>query len=183
MFDLQITNTSIQDVKIIEPRIFNDSRGFFYESFNQKKFNDALNKELSFVQDNHSKSSYAVLRGLHYQNEPFAQGKLVRVIAGEVYDVAVDLRVNSETYGHWIGIYLSENNKKQLWIPEGFAHGFLVTSNEAEFCYKTTNYYNPEYEKCIAFNDPTLKINWPELECDYIVNEKDSKGDAFGISK
>ena len=179
MSNLKISDTAIQDVKVIEPKVFEDSRGFFYESFNQEKFNEALGINTSFVQDNHSKSSYAVLRGLHYQDDPFAQGKLVRVTLGEVFDVAVDMRADSNTYGQWVGEYLSSQNKKQLWIPEGFAHGFLVTSPVAEFCYKTTSYYNPKYEKCIAFNDPVLNINWPKLKCNYFLNIKDQNGYAF----
>lgn len=183
MLNLMISDTAIEDVKIIEPKVFGDSRGFFYESFNQEKFNSALGINTSFVQDNHSKSSYAVLRGLHYQENPFAQGKLVRVISGEVFDVAVDLRIDSKTYGQWVGEYLSANNKRQLWIPEGFAHGFVVTSSEAEFCYKTTNYYNPEFERCIIYNDPTLNINWPQLSINFILNDKDLKGSGFDESK
>ena len=183
MLNLMIIDTAIEDVKIIEPKVFGDSRGFFYESFNQEKFNSALGINTSFVQDNHSKSSYAVLRGLHYQEDPFAQGKLVRVISGEVFDVAVDLRIDSKTYGQWVGEYLSANNKRQLWIPEGFAHGFVVTSSEAEFCYKTTNFYNPEFERCIIYNDPTLNINWPQLDINFILNNKDLKGNRFNESK
>ncbi len=182
MLNLKISNTAIEDVKIIEPKVFEDSRGFFYESFNQEKFNMALGINISFVQDNHSKSSYAVLRGLHYQDAPYAQGKLVRVISGEVFDVVVDLRSDSKTYGHWVGEYLSAKNKRQLWIPEGFAHGFLVTSPEAEFCYKTTNYYNPKFERCIIHDDPILKINWPKLAYNYIINDKDLNGKSFDES-
>lgn len=183
MLNLKIIDTAIEDVKIIEPKVFEDSRGFFYESFNQEKFNEALDINTSFVQDNHSKSSYAVLRGLHYQEGPFVQGKLVRVISGEVFDVAVDLRIDSKTYGQWVGEYLSAKNKRQLWIPEGFAHGFVVTSSEAEFCYKTTNYYHPDFERSIVYNDPRLNINWPQLDINFILNDKDLKGNSFVDSK
>lgn len=174
-----ITNTNIVDLKIIEPQIFNDDRGFFYESFHQKKFNDLVNSEANFVQDNHSKSKYGVLRGLHYQKKPFAQGKLVRVIYGEVFDVAVDLRKDSISYGKWFGIFLNAQNKKQLWIPEGFAHGFLVTSEEAEICYKATTFYKPEYEECIFYNDEDLNIRWPKLECNYLLNNRDMSAKKF----
>ncbi len=170
---------SIPDVLLIEPQTFNDERGFFFESYNQNEFEKAINKKVTFVQDNHSKSSKGVLRGMHYQLEPYAQGKLVRVVSGEVFDVAVDLRVDSKTYGQWVGEYLSSKNMKQIWIPEGFAHGFVVTSNEAEFCYKTTNFYMPEYERCIIFNDKNLKIEWPKLEFDFILNDKDLNGASF----
>lgn len=170
---------SIPDVVLIEPQIFKDDRGFFFESFNQNEFEKAINRNVTFVQDNHSKSSKGVLRGMHYQLDPYAQGKLVRVVSGEVFDVAVDIRKGSNTYGQWVGEYLSAANKKQLWIPEGFAHGFVVTSNEAEFCYKTTNFYMKEYERCIFFNDPMLKIDWPKLEFDFVLNAKDLGGDSF----
>ena len=173
----------IPDLLIIEPQVFEDERGFFFESFNQKDFEEAVGRNITFVQDNHSKSSKGVLRGLHYQKPPFEQGKLVRVVSGEVFDVAVDLRVNSKSYGQWVGVFLSSENKKQLWIPEGFAHGFVVTSDEAEFCYKTTNFYMPKYERCIVFNDSTLKIEWPKLDFDYILNDKDLEGVSFVDSK
>lgn len=167
---------SIPDVVLIEPQVFNDDRGFFFESYNHKEFEEAIGRQISFVQDNHSKSTKGVLRGLHYQENPFAQGKLVRVISGEVYDVAVDIRPNSKTFGHWLGEYLSADNKKQLWIPEGFAHGFLVLSKDVEFCYKTTNYYNPKYEKCIIYNDPSLNITWPNIDEQYKLSKKDLRG-------
>ena len=183
MANFKINDTTIPDVKIVEPEVFDDDRGFFFESFNQEKFNEAVGINTLFVQDNHSKSSYAVLRGLHYQDAPYAQGKLVRVISGEVFDVAVDLRVDSKTYGQWVGEYLSAQNKKQLWIPEGFAHGFLVTSTEAEFCYKTTSYYIPKFERCIIYDDPILKIDWPKLKYNYVLNERDLKGMSFNESK
>ena len=173
----------IPEVILIEPQVFNDERGFFFESYNQTEFENAINRKVTFVQDNHSKSSKGVLRGMHYQLDPYAQGKLVRVVSGEVFDVAVDIRKGSKTYGQWAGEYLSSKNMKQLWIPEGFAHGFVVTSNEAELCYKTTNFYMPEYERCIIFNDLTLRIDWPKLEFDFILNNKDLKGDSFFDSK
>lgn len=157
---MKVTPTAIADVLIIEPKVFGDARGFFYESFNQQAFNDATGTHLQFVQDNHSRSSKGVLRGLHYQvKQP--QGKLVRVVRGAVFDVAVDIRKESATYGEWVGLELSEDNHKQLWVPPGFAHGFLVTSESAEFLYKTTDYYAPEHERCILWNDPAIGIRWP----------------------
>jgi dTDP-4-dehydrorhamnose 3,5-epimerase len=176
---IKVSSADIPDVKLIEPDFFEDDRGFFYESFNQQDFNKALSKNINFVQDNHSKSSYGVLRGLHYQEYPYEQGKLVRVISGGVFDVAVDIRVGSITYGKWVGEYLSSDNKKQLWIPPGFAHGFVVLSNEAELCYKTTNFYNPKYEKCIIYNDGHLKIDWPKLDTEFIISNKDLIGEEF----
>ncbi|EFJ4397557.1 dTDP-4-dehydrorhamnose 3,5-epimerase, partial [Escherichia coli] len=153
---MNVIKTEIPDVLIFEPKVFGDERGFFMESFNQRQFEEIVGRKISFVQDNHSKSKKGVLRGLHYQLPPFAQGKLVRCINGEVYDVAVDLRPESINYGKWVGIILSAENKKQLWIPEGFAHGFLVISEFAEFAYKTTNYYSKESERGIRWNDPTI---------------------------
>ena len=161
---MQVTRLRIPDVLLIEPRVFGDERGFFYESFNQAAFNKATGLNPDFVQDNHSKSAKNVLRGLHYQLPPKAQGKLVRVVAGEVFDVAVDIRKDSPTFGHWVGENLSESNKRQLWIPPGFAHGFLVLSESAEFLYKTTDYYAPECERSILWNDPALDIRWPLTE-------------------
>ena len=158
---MKVTPTSIADVLVIEPKVFGDARGFFYESFNQKAFNDATGLNLNFVQDNHSRSSKGVLRGLHYQIQQ-PQGKLVRVVRGSVFDVAVDIRKGSATFGQWVGMELSEENHQQLWIPAGFAHGFMVTSETAEFLYKTTDYYAPEHERCIAWNNPTIGIKWPE---------------------
>ncbi|HFP1962144.1 TPA: dTDP-4-dehydrorhamnose 3,5-epimerase, partial [Escherichia coli] len=155
---MNVIKTEIPDVLIFEPKVFGDERGFFMESFNQRQFEEIVGRKISFVQDNHSKSKKGVLRGLHYQLPPFAQGKLVRCINGEVYDVAVDLRPESINYGKWVGIILSAENKKQLWIPEGFAHGFLVISEFAEFAYKTTNYYSKESERGIRWNDPTINI-------------------------
>ena len=154
------TATKIPDVLIIEPKVFGDSRGFFFESFNQNDFNKAIGKQVSFVQDNHSRSSKGVLRGIHYQIQQ-PQGKLVRVVSGAVYDVAVDLRKSSPTFGQWVGVELNADNHKQLWVPEGFGHGFVVLSESAEFLYKTTDYYAPEYERCIAWNDPVVDIDWP----------------------
>lgn len=158
---MRVVATGIVDVLRIEPRVFGDDRGFFYESFNEQAFNEATGLDLHFVQDNHSKSARNVLRGLHYQLAPKAQGKLVRVVAGTVFDVAVDIRKNSPTFGHWVADELSAENRRQLWIPPGFAHGFLVLSDSAEFLYKTTDYYAPEYERCIAWDDPMLAIPWP----------------------
>ncbi len=169
---MNIIKTDISDLLIIEPKIFGDERGFFYESFNQKNFDEAVGRKVKFVQDNHSKSAKGVLRGLHYQVDPFAQGKLVRCVAGEVFDVAVDIRKSSPTFGHWLGINLSAENKRQLWIPEGFAHGFQVLSESAEFLYKTTNYYNPKAEMGILWNDPDLQISWHETG-DVLLSEKD----------
>lgn len=170
---MNVIQTEIPDVLIFEPKVFGDNRGFFYESFNQKIFEEAVGHPVQFVQDNHSKSSKGVLRGLHYQKTPYAQGKLVRVVSGEVFDVAVDIRPESNTYGKWVGIILSAENKRQLWIPEGFAHGFLVLSDEAEFLYKATNFYHPKSEGCLAWNDPTININWPQKN-NLILSEKDS---------
>lgn len=157
---MNVIKTDIPDVLIFEPQVFGDERGFFFESFNHKKFEEVIGRKVEFVQDNHSKSSKGVLRGLHYQLEPYAQGKLVRCVAGEVFDVAVDIRKSSLTYGKWVGVNLSAENKRQLWIPEGFAHGFLVLSETAEFLYKTTNYYHPESDRGIVWNDQTININW-----------------------
>lgn len=170
--------TKIPGVYIIEPQVFGDDRGFFYESFNQKKFNEMVGAEYEFVQDNHSRSARGVLRGLHYQDEPHAQGKLVRVAVGSVFDVAVDIRQDSPTYGQWIGVELSAENKRQLWIPPGLAHGFVVTSDVAEFLYKTTDYWHPQAERCIHWNDPTLAIDWP-LDGEPLVSPKDAQGVAF----
>ncbi|WP_265495200.1 dTDP-4-dehydrorhamnose 3,5-epimerase [Providencia heimbachae] len=176
---MKIIPTEIPDVLIIEPKVFEDERGFFFESFNQKQFDEAVGYPVNFVQDNHSRSIKGVLRGLHYQEEPYAQGKLVRCIVGEVFDVAVDIRKNSSTFGKWVGINLSAKNKRQLWIPEGFAHGFLVLSETAEFIYKTTNYYSPKNEQCIIWSDNTLKIEWPICEKKIIISKKDILGKHF----
>lgn len=158
---MKVTPLAIPDVLLIEPKVFGDDRGFFYESFNQKAFNEAVGREVQFVQDNHSKSKKNVLRGLHYQLSPKSQGKLVRVIAGEVFDVAVDIRQDSPTFGRWVGEVLSGENKRQMWVPAGFAHGFLVLSESAEFLYKTTDYYAPTHERSIAWNDRSINIAWP----------------------
>ncbi|MDF0606830.1 dTDP-4-dehydrorhamnose 3,5-epimerase [Neisseriaceae bacterium TC5R-5] len=157
---MKTTPLAIPEVMLIEPKTFGDERGFFFESFNQRQFEAAIGKAVNFVQDNHSRSVKGVLRGLHYQIQQ-PQGKLVRVVQGEVFDVAVDLRKSSNTFGRWVGEILSAQNKRQLWVPEGFAHGFLVLSATAEFLYKTTDYYAPEHERCIAWNDRTLNIQWP----------------------
>jgi len=157
---VRIHTTSIPDILIIEPKVFGDERGFFYESFNERRFAELTGVATKFVQDNHSKSAKNVLRGLHYQIQQ-PQGKLVRVIAGEVFDVAVDIRKSSPTFGQWVGVTLSADNKRQLWMPPGFAHGFVVTSESAEFLYKTTDYWAPEFERSILWNDPAIGIKWP----------------------
>ena len=175
---MKITPTAIPDVLLIEPQVFGDARGFFFESFNQKSFAEATGVNLPFVQDNHSKSVKGVLRGLHYQVEPHAQGKLVRVTQGAVFDIAVDLRKDAKTFGHWVGVTLSAENKQQLWIPPGFAHGFLVLSDTAEFLYKTTDYYAPQAERSLRWDDPTLAIAWP-LEGEPILADKDRQGHLF----
>lgn len=160
---MKATPTAIPDVILIEPDVFGDERGFFFESFNQQKFEAAVGRKVEFVQDNHSKSVKGVLRGLHYQLPPHAQGKLVRVVQGEVFDVAVDIRKSSPTFAKWVGEILSAENKKQLWIPEGFAHAFLTISDKAEFLYKTTDYYAPDWEAGILWDDRTLNIEWPKI--------------------
>jgi len=158
---MKVTPLSLPEVLLIEPKVFGDARGFFYESFNCRAFAEAVGAAVDFVQDNHSKSARGVLRGLHYQLPPKAQGKLVRVVAGEVFDVAVDIRRDSPNFGRWVGAVLSADNRRQMWIPPGFAHGFLVLSESAEFLYKTTDYWAPELERAIAWNDPALAIDWP----------------------
>ena len=178
---MKVTSLSIPDVVLFEPKIFGDDRGFFFESFNQKNFEDALGFSPVFVQDNHSKSQKHVLRGMHYQLQPKAQGKLVRVIQGEVFDVAIDIRHNSPTFGQWVGEILSAENKRQLWIPKGFAHGFLTLSESAEFLYKTTDYYAPNYERCIKWNDPEVAIGWPTKEP--VLSEKDQRGSRFALTE
>ena len=176
---MNVIDTAIPDVKIIEPRVFGDERGFFFESYNEKAFNTAVGREIRFVQDNHSLSARGVLRGLHYQIQQ-PQGKLVRVVSGEVFDVAVDLRKSSPTCGRWVGVRLSADNKRQMWVPEGFAHAFLVLSEKAEFLYKTTEFYAPEHERCIAWNDPALAIEWPIVQGEEpVVSSKDAKGVRF----
>ncbi|MFH0264222.1 dTDP-4-dehydrorhamnose 3,5-epimerase [Vibrio rumoiensis] len=177
---MKVIDTTIPDVKIIEPSVFGDERGFFMETWQQKKFEELVTgKPTQFVQDNHSKSKKGILRGLHYQTEN-TQGKLVRVVSGEVFDVAVDIREGSQTFGQWVGVYLSAENKRQLWVPEGFAHGFYVTSEEAEFVYKCTNYYDPNSEVSIKWNDETLAIDWPLVNNDMPeLSVKDEQGYSF----
>ena len=171
---MKTTPLDIPDVVRFEPKIFGDERGFFFESFNHRQFEDAIGRSVQFVQDNHSRSVKGVLRGLHYQLHR-AQGKLVRVVHGEVFDVAVDIRRSSPTFGKWVGSYLSAENKHQLWVPEGFAHGFVVLSDSAEFLYKTTDYYAPEHERCISWNDPAIGIDWP-LKGEPALSGKDRQG-------
>lgn len=171
---MKITPTAIPDVLLIEPKVFGDARGFFYESFNHKIFSQATGQDLAFVQDNHSHSSKDVLRGLHYQIQQ-PQGKLVRVARGAVFDVAVDIRQSSATFGQWVGFELSEENNRQMWIPAGFAHGFLVLSDSADFLYKTTDYYAPQYERCIAWNDADIGIQWP-IKNQPQLSQKDQAG-------
>lgn len=175
---MNVIPTAIPDVKIFEPKVFGDERGFFFESFNQKFFEESIGRQVSFVQDNHSKSGKGVLRGLHYQLPPMAQGKLVRVVQGEVFDVAVDIRKSSTTFGQWVGVHLSAENKRQLWIPEGFAHGFLTLSETAEFLYKTTNYYSPKDEGAIVWSDSDLAIAWPDIG-EVLVSGKDQIASTF----
>ena len=179
---MNVTDTSIPDVKVIEPKVFEDERGFFFESFNHKLFEDALGYSVNFVQDNHSKSTKGILRGLHYQLPPHAQGKLVRVVEGEVFDVAVDIRKSSPTFGQWVGEFLSAENKKQLWIPEGFAHGFLTLSKTADFLYKTTDYYSKEHERSIFWNDETISITWPQ-HAEVYVSEKDKNAASLKLEE
>ncbi len=178
---MNITKTAIPDVLLVEPAVFGDDRGFFYESFNAKKWQELTGLQTVFVQDNHSRSVKNVLRGIHYQIQQ-SQGKLVRVVAGEVYDVAVDLRQSSPTFGKWVGEHLSAENKKSLWVPEGFGHGFVVISDAAEFLYRTTDFYAPEYERCIAWNDPEIGIDWP-LDGEPLLSEKDAQGSKFNESE
>ena len=180
---MKVTATKIPGLLIIEPRVFGDERGFFFESFNEQAFNAATGNTLSFVQDNHSKSAKGVLRGLHYQLPPKAQGKLVRVVQGGVFDVAVDIRKDSPTYGQWVGEILSSDNKKQLWIPPGFAHGFLTLSDTAEFLYKTTDTCSPEHERAIRWNDATLKIDWPLHGLTPQLAAKDAAAVAFSAAE
>lgn len=175
---MKATSHHIADVLLIEPKVFEDERGFFFESFNERDFRQLTGRDWSFVQDNHSKSNRGVLQGLHYQVvQP--QGKLVRVVAGEIFDVAVDIRENSPTYGRWVGEVLSATNHKQMWIPPGLAHGFLVLSASAEVLYKTTDFYSPAHERCIAWNDSTLAIAWPDIGQNPSLSVKDAEGRAF----
>lgn len=178
---MNVIPTAIPDVLIIEPKVFGDARGFFFESFNQRAFNQAVGQEVEFVQDNHSRSSRGVLRGLHYQiRQP--QGKLVRVVRGAVFDVAVDVRKSSPTFGRWVGVALTEDNHRQLWVPPGFAHGFVVTSESADFLYKTTDYYAPEHERCIVWNDETIGIEWP-LDAAPQLSAKDQMGQPLATAE
>jgi len=172
---MKVIETLLSEVKIIEPQSFNDSRGSFHESFNQQRFDQLVQKDVRFVQDNHSVSTKGVIRGLHYQISPFAQGKLVRVVSGAVFDVVVDIRLDSKSFGKWVGVELSGDNNRQLWVPEGYAHGFQVISDSAVFLYKTTNFYSPEHERCIRWDDPTLSIDWP-IKDKPLVSDKDAEG-------
>jgi dTDP-4-dehydrorhamnose 3,5-epimerase len=175
---MKITSTRLPEVLLIEPKVFGDERGFFYESFSQRVFDEAVGRPVTFVQDNHSQSQKGVLRGLHYQMPPHAQGKLVRVVEGEVFDVAVDIRKSSPRFGQWVGVHLSAQNKYQLWIPEGFAHGFYTISEKAQFLYKTTKYYAPTAERCIAWDDSTINITWP-TSCPPLLANKDANGSVL----
>lgn len=170
---MDVTPTALQGILLVEPAVFGDMRGFFFESYNEQLFNQAIGREISFVQDNHSRSSKGVLRGLHYQLPPNAQAKLVRVVAGAIFDVAVDIRRSSPTFGKWVGVLLSAENQRQLWIPEGFAHGFLTLSESADVLYKASAYYSPADEGAVAWNDPDLAIEWP-LSGDPILSKKDA---------
>jgi dTDP-4-dehydrorhamnose 3,5-epimerase len=171
---MKVTATDIDGVLVLEPKVFGDARGFFMESFNQKAFDEAVGHPVAFVQDNHSRSAKGVLRGLHYQVPPHAQGKLVRVTQGAVFDVAVDIRPGSATYGRWVGIELTGENHKQLWVPPGLAHGFLVLSESADFLYKTTDYYAPQAERCVHWADPELAIAWPDVGMAPVLSGKDA---------
>ena len=171
---MNIIPTAIPEVLVIEPKVFGDARGFFFESYNEQAFAQATGLRVNFVQDNHSRSARGVLRGLHYQLQQ-PQGKLVRVVRGSVFDVAVDIRRTSPTFGKWVGVELSEENQRQMWVPPGFAHGFLVTSDSADFLYKTTDYYAPTHERCIAWNDPALAITWPAVVTP-VLSAKDQQG-------
>ncbi|MFC0400802.1 dTDP-4-dehydrorhamnose 3,5-epimerase [Paraburkholderia rhizosphaerae] len=175
---IQVTATALPEVKVIEPKVFGDARGFFLESFNAREFAEQVQAGVEFVQDNHSRSAKGVLRGLHYQIE-HAQGKLVRVVAGEVFDVAVDIRKSSPDFGKWVGLRLSGENQRQMWIPPGFAHGFLVVSETADFLYKTTDYWYPEFERCLAWDDPQVGVEWP-IEGEPVMAEKDRRGKSLG---
>jgi dTDP-4-dehydrorhamnose 3,5-epimerase len=178
---MQATPLAIPDVIVFEPKVFGDDRGFFFESFNQKVFEEVVGRQVTFLQDNHSRSAKGVLRGLHYQiKQP--QGKLVRVTSGEVFDVAVDLRKSSPTFGQWVGVHLSAENKKQLWIPEGFAHGFVVLSESAEFLYKTTDYWAPEHERSLAWDDASVGIEWP-MSGQPALSAKDQKAVSFDVAE
>lgn len=178
MRNLLVTETDLPGVLVLSPQVFGDDRGFFFESFNARLFSEVTGVACQFVQDNHSQSKKGVLRGLHYQIEQ-AQGKLVRVLQGVIYDVVVDIRRGSPQFASWVGVELSSENKKQLWVPEGFAHGFLVLSDTAEVAYKTTDYYTPQFERAIIWNDPDLNICWPDVGCEPLLSDKDSNADAW----
>ena len=180
--NMKVIPTSIPDVLIIEPKVFGDTRGFFMESFNARTIDEAVGRHVEFVQDNHSRSTKGVLRGLHYQMQQ-PQGKLVRVARGAVFDVAVDIRKSSATFGQWVGVELTEDNHRQLWVPAGFAHGFLVLSDSADFLYKTTDYYAPAHERCIVWNDASLGINWPALDVAPQLSQKDMAGHSFDLAE
>ena len=179
---MKVAPTAIPDVLVIEPKVFGDERGCFFESFNQKAFDEAIGQHVDFVQDNHSRSAKGVLRGLHYQIQQ-PQGKLVRVVSGTVFDVAVDIRRSSSTFGQWVGVELSGSNHRQLWVPAGFAHGFLVLSETADFLYKTTDYYAPAYERCIRWDDASIGIQWPDAGGAPVLSAKDAAGAAFDAAE
>lgn len=176
---MNIIQTKIPEVLIFEPKVFGDDRGFFFESFNQNVFEEAVGRTVNFVQDNHSKSCKGVLRGLHYQMAPNAQAKLVRCAVGEVFDVAVDIRQHSATFGQWVGVHLSAENKRQLWIPEGFAHGFMTLVDNTEFLYKTTNFYAPQSDRSILWEDRDIGIVWPEIDAPLLLSDKDRQAKSF----
>ncbi len=180
---MNVITTAIEGLLILEPKVFGDTRGFFMESFNQKAFNEAVGRDVDFVQDNHSRSGKGVLRGLHYQLSPHAQGKLVRVTQGSVFDVAVDIREGSATFGKWVGVELSGENHRQLWVPPGMAHGFLVTSDSADFLYKTTDYYAPQAEASLMWSDPVLAIEWPNVGAPPRLAAKDAAAPTLADSK
>ena len=180
---MKIENTNIEEVKLLSPKVFEDERGFFFESYNDHLFKKQLGLNINFVQDNHSKSSKGTLRGLHYQLAPATQGKLIRVVKGVIFDVAVDIRKGSRTLSKWVGVILSDKNKKQLWIPEGFAHGFLTISETAECIYKTTDFYRPELERGIIWNDKSLGIKWPDIGLDIKLSNKDEINKTFADSQ
>ena len=181
---MQIEQTKLKDVLLIRPNVFRDERGFFLESWNEARFNQAVGREVRFVQDNHSRSLQGVLRGLHYQKEPMAQAKLITVMRGRIFDVAVDIRPGSATYGQWVGEELADENREMLWIPEGFAHGFLVLSEFADVVYKTNNLYSPAHERCIRWNDPLLAIDWPACGgAEPLVSTKDKAGRSFAVDQ
>lgn len=180
---MKVTATAIPDVLILEPKVFGDERGFFMESFNQRAFDEAVGRHVEFVQDNHSRSTLGVLRGLHYQMPPHAQGKLVRVVQGRVFDVAVDVRRSSPTFGQWVGLELSAENRRQLWLPQGMAHGFLVLSDSADFLYKTTDYYAPSAERGLLWSDPQLGIAWPQVSVPLQLAGKDASAALLSESE